>query len=38
MLTDSCKMARYVGDLSGCRTALRSREECLRAAVTGRLA
>jgi len=37
MVTDSCKMARYVGDLIGCRTALRSREECLRAAVAGRL-
>ena len=38
MATDSCKMARYVGDLVGCRTALRNREDCLRAAVEGRLA
>jgi hypothetical protein len=38
MVTDSCKMARYVGDLIGCRTALRPREDCLRAVVKGRLA
>lgn len=38
MVADSCKMARYVGDLIGCRTALRSREECLQAAINGRLA
>ncbi len=37
MVTDSCKMARYVGDLIGCRTALRPREECLRAALIGKL-
>lgn len=37
MLTDSCKMARYVGDLIGCRTALRTKEECLHAAVRGKL-
>ena len=37
MVTDSCKMARYVGDLIGCKTALRSREECLKAAVEGKL-
>lgn len=37
MVTDSCKMARYVGDLIGCRTALRPREACLEAAVSGRL-
>lgn len=37
MVTDSCKMARYVGDLIGCRTALRSREECLKAAVERKL-
>ncbi len=37
LVTDSCKMARYVGDLIGCRTALRSRAECLQAATTGRL-
>jgi predicted aconitase len=37
MVTDSCKMARYVGDLIGCRTALRKREECLGAAVGGKL-
>ena len=38
MVTDSCKMARYVGDLIGCRTALRPRKMCLEAAVSGRLA
>jgi predicted aconitase len=37
MVTDSCKMARYVGDLIGCRTALRPREKCLEAAVSGRV-
>jgi predicted aconitase len=37
MVTDSCKMARYVGDLIGCRTALRDRVSCLRAAVAGKL-
>jgi len=37
MVTDSCKMARYVGDLIGCRTAMRSREDCLKSAVEGRL-
>jgi len=37
MVTDSCKMARYVGDLLGCRTALRDREACLQAAVSGKL-
>jgi predicted aconitase len=37
MVTDSCKMARYVGDLIGCKTALQSREDCLRAAVDGKL-
>jgi len=35
MVTDSGKMARYCGDLIGCRTALRSKDECLRCAVTG---
>jgi predicted aconitase len=37
MVADSCKMARYVGDLIGCSTALRPRDECLRIAVGGRL-
>jgi len=37
MVTDSCKMARYVGDLIGCQTALRSREQCLQSAVAGKL-
>ncbi len=37
MVTDSCKMARYVGDLIGCKTALRNRDQCLAAAVAGRL-
>ncbi|HNQ22904.1 MAG TPA: aconitase X catalytic domain-containing protein [Phycisphaerae bacterium] len=36
MVTDSTKMARYVGDLIGCKTALRNRDDCLRAAVDGR--
>lgn len=38
MVCDSCKMARYVGDLIGCKTALKNRDECLRSAVSGRLA
>ncbi|MBU0637980.1 MAG: aconitase X catalytic domain-containing protein [Planctomycetes bacterium] len=38
MVADSCKMLRYVGDLIGCKTALCSREECLRTATFGRLA
>ena len=37
MVADSCKMARYVGDLIGCKTALRDREQCLQAAATGKL-
>ena len=37
MVTDSCKMARYVADLIGCRTALRNREQCLQAAAGGKL-
>jgi len=37
MVTDSGKMARYVGDLIGCKTALRTRDECLRSAVVGKL-
>jgi len=37
MVTNSCKMARYVGDLLGCKTALRKREDCLVAAVHGKL-
>jgi predicted aconitase len=37
MVTDSAKMARYAGDLIGCKTALRNREECLEAAVAGKL-
>ena len=37
MVADSCKMARYVGDLIGCKTALRPRDECLKAAVGGRI-
>lgn len=36
MVTDSAKMARYVGDLVGCRTILTSRERCIEAAITGR--
>lgn len=37
MATDSTKMARYVSDLIGCKTALRKREACLRSAVSGKL-
>ena len=37
MVTDSCKMARYVGDLIGCQTALGPRDQCLKAAMTGKL-
>lgn len=37
MVTDSCKMARYVGDLIGCKTALRPRDACLQATVASRL-
>jgi predicted aconitase len=36
MVTDSAKMARYVGDLIGCRTVLTTRERCIEAAVSGR--
>ena len=37
MVTDSCKMARYVGDLIGCQTALQPKPQCLAAAVAGKL-
>jgi predicted aconitase len=36
MVTDSAKMARYVGDLVGCRTVLTTRERCIEAAMAGR--
>ena len=36
MVTDSAKMARYVGDLIGCRIALTSTDNCLKSALTGR--
>lgn len=36
MVTDSTKMARYVGDLIGCQTVLTTRNQCIEAAVTGR--
>jgi predicted aconitase len=36
MVTDSAKMARYVGDLVGCRTILVPRERCIDAAIAGR--
>jgi predicted aconitase len=36
MVTDSAKMARYVGDLIGCRTILTTRERCIEAAIAGR--
>ncbi len=37
MVADSCKMVRYVADLIGCKTALRPRDECLNAAIKGKL-
>ncbi|MCX6647578.1 MAG: aconitase X, partial [bacterium] len=37
MVTDSAKMARYVGDLIGCKTGFRRRDDCLKCAVEGRL-
>jgi cis-L-3-hydroxyproline dehydratase len=37
MVTDSAKMARYVGDLIGCKTALVSSEQCIAAALSGKL-
>jgi len=37
MVCDSCKMARYVGDLIGCKTALVDKDRCLEAAVSGKL-
>ena len=36
MVTDSAKMARYVGDLIGCRTALTNTDACIKSALTGR--
>lgn len=36
MVVDSFKQARYVRDLIGCETAVRTRDECLSAAVTGK--
>ena len=36
MVTDSCKMARYVGDLIGCKTALKNRDLCLKGAIEGK--
>jgi predicted aconitase len=36
MVTDSAKMARYVGDLIGCKTGFRRRDDCLLCAVEGR--
>jgi len=35
MVTDSAKMARYVGDLIGCKTALTDTDGCIRAGLTG---
>ena len=37
MACDSCKMARYCGDLIGCKTALVTRDDCLLTAVEGKL-
>ncbi len=36
MATDSTKMARYVGDLIGCKTVFTTREQCIQAALSGR--
>ncbi len=36
MVTDSVKMARYCGDLIGCKTALVDTDTCIRAAISGR--
>ena len=36
MVTDSVKMARYCGDLIGCKTALTDTEACIRTALAGR--
>jgi predicted aconitase len=36
MVTDSTKMARYVGDLIGCKTVLASFDECISCALSGR--
>ena len=36
MVTDSTKMARYVRDLIGCRTALADADGCIDAALTGK--
>jgi len=36
MVTNSTKMARYVGDLIGCRTVLADEDACIAAAVNGR--
>jgi hypothetical protein len=37
MATDSAKMARYVRDLIGCRTALADTNRCIESAIAGRL-
>jgi hypothetical protein len=36
MVTNSTKMARYTGDLIGCRTALADEDACIEAALCGR--
>lgn len=36
MVTDSTKMARYVGDLIGCKTVFTNRDQCIQAALNGR--
>ena len=36
MVTDSTKMARYVGDLIGCKTIFATRQRCIKAALNGR--
>ncbi len=37
MVSDSGKMIRYVGDLIGCKTALRNLDQCIESAIKGRL-
>lgn len=37
MVCDSGKMIRYVGDLIGCKTALRNIDKCIESAIEGRL-
>ncbi|MBM2813509.1 MAG: hypothetical protein HW421_271 [Ignavibacteria bacterium] len=36
MVCESGKMIRYVGDLIGCKTGLRNKEQCIEIAISGR--